>query len=137
MPILFRTNWGETPLDGPIALDGAAWLSGAGVYVVLLRPPLWQPEAWEPIYVGQARNLADRVARGHHKYWAWVLLAGGDRRRLALAYVHVDDAAARSRLEAELIRRYNPRTNEIRPTAGRADALIAAALRSSRRDWAG
>jgi hypothetical protein len=76
--------------------------------------PAWQPRPYRPIYVGEAGDLAGRVAASHEKYEEWRRAAGaGAADQLYVAYhlIYGGDAE-RAALAEGLVREYRPACNE-------------------------
>lgn len=81
---------------------GANWSEVPGIY---LFAGLNSAGKWYPLYVGQAKSLADRIPT-HDKWQA--------ARHLGATHVHamvVQDEAMRCAIEEALIRAYQPQLN--------------------------
>jgi hypothetical protein len=98
----------------PTAL-GNGWLPrSAGVYAILVSDPAWQPRPYRPIYVGEAGDLAGRVAASHEKYEEWRrAAAAGTADQLYVAYHLMSGGdAERAALAGGLVQEYRPACNE-------------------------
>ena len=83
--------------------DGTQWHNVAGIYIFA---GLNQTNQWIALYIGQCDSFADRIPS--HERWA-------EAARLGATHVHamvVPQAANRDRIEAELIRTFQPRLND-------------------------
>jgi hypothetical protein len=81
---------------------GTEWHSVAGIYIFAGPNSANQ---WIALYVGQCDSFADRIPS--HEQWAAAVRLGATR----VHAMAVPLAASRDRIEAELIRTFQPRLN--------------------------
>lgn len=92
------------------------WIPGiGGLYVFAIYIP--SQNVWIPLYIGKAKCFKDRFVN-HHK-WDAAFKKGV---RLVLT-VKVDDARLRTKLEAEMIREFDPELNEMVPLGGLSNCV--------------
>lgn len=118
MWILFgwHTWWGESgrPYRFKITLTPKGLPSEGGIYVFVQRRFVF---FLFPLYIGKAANFKSRLI-GHERWWeAWWKRGATERHVLVLK-----KPADRARVEEDLIRRYQPRMNNILVPRGSNDA---------------
>ncbi|MEQ3649658.1 GIY-YIG nuclease family protein [Hyphomonas sp.] len=109
MWILFgwHTWWGESgrPYRFKITLTPKGLPSEGGIYVFVQRRFVF---FLFPLYIGKAANFKSRLI-GHERWWeAWWKRGATERHVLV-----IKKPADRARVEEDLIRRYQPRMNDI------------------------
>jgi excinuclease UvrABC nuclease subunit len=88
--------------DCEVNQHGANWNDVPGIYIFA---GVNSAQKWYPLYVGQAKSLAERLP--NHEKWPAALLLGA-------THVHamvVQDESARCSIEQELIHTFQPRLN--------------------------
>ncbi len=125
MWILFgwHTWWGESgrPYRFKITLTKKGLPDDAGIYIFVQRRFVF---FLFPLYIGKAANFKNRLI-GHERWWeAWWKRGATERHVLV-----VKKASDRARIEEDLIRRYQPRMNDILIPRGHNDAPNNARLR--------
>ena len=118
MWILFgwHTWWGESgrPYRFKITLTPKGLPNEGGIYVFVQRRFVF---FLFPLYIGKAANSKSRLI-GHERWWeAWWKRGATERHVLVLK-----KPADRARVEEDLIRRYQPRMNDILIPRGSNDA---------------
>ena len=121
MWILFgwHTWWGESgrPYRFKITLTPKGLPDQGGVYVFVQRRFVF---FLFPLYIGKAANFKNRLI-GHERWWK----RGATERHVLVIKKESD----RARIEEDLIRRYQPRMNDILIPRGHNDAPNNARLR--------
>lgn len=118
MWILFgwHTWWGESgrPYRFKITLTKKGLPDDAGIYIFVQRRFVF---FLFPLYIGKAANFKSRLI-GHERWWeAWWKRGATERHVLVLK-----KESDRARVEEDLIRRYQPRMNNILVPRGSNDA---------------
>ena len=118
MWILFgwHTWWGESgrPYRFKITLTPKGLPNDGGIYVFVQRRFVF---FLFPLYIGKAANFKSRLI-GHERWWeAWWKRGATERHVLVLK-----KESDRARVEEDLIRRYQPRMNNILVPRGSNDA---------------
>tara|TARA_R100000656_G_C3912677_1_gene121185 strand:+ start:174 stop:599 length:426 start_codon:yes stop_codon:yes gene_type:complete len=118
MWILFgwHTWWGESgrPYRFKITLTPKGLPNDGGIYVFVQRRFVF---FLFPLYIGKAANFKSRLI-GHERLWeAWWKRGATERHVLVLK-----KESDRARVEEDLIRRYQPRMNNILVPRGSNDA---------------
>jgi len=83
----------------------------SGVYAVFVakQTESGKYNIWEPIYIGKADDVYERLIKDHHHYEDWINeLKYGDKLYFTIADVKSDDI---DRVEAALIHRIKPKFN--------------------------
>ncbi len=94
---------------------------GSGIYIFVRRRFVF---FLFPLYIGKATSLRSRLF-GHERWWeAWWKRGATERHVLV-----VRDSSDRARIEEDLIRKYQPRMNDILIPRGDQDAPSHAKLR--------
>ena len=104
---------------------------GNYVFAALIKPTILT-ERWEPIYIGETGNFANRLPS--HEKWVEARLKGATH---ILAHVNREGIEARQAEERDLVRAYNPPLNiEYSPPlgllAGQAPGIFGLGLASRR-----
>ena len=118
MLILFgwHTWWGESgrPYRFKITLTKNGLPDGGGIYIFVQRRFVF---FLFPLYIGKATNFKNRLI-GHERWWeAWWKRGATERHVLV-----IKKPADRARVEEDLIRRYQPRMNDVLIPRGSNDA---------------
>jgi hypothetical protein len=87
---------------------------GSGIYIFVRRRFGF---ILEPLYIGKATDFRSRLY-GHERWWEAWWKRGATERHILL----VRTASDRARIEEDLIRRYQPRMNDILVPRGENDA---------------
>ncbi len=118
--VLFLFGWhtwrGESgrPYRFNITLTKRGVPAGGGIYVFVRRRFVF---FLKPVYIGKAANLRSRL-KGHERWWeAWWKRGATERHLLKVA-----KESDRIRIEEDLIRRYQPKMNNMLVPRGRDDA---------------
>lgn len=104
---------------------------GGGVYIFVVRRFAF---FLFPLYIGKATNFKSRLY-GHERWWEAWWKRGATERHVLVVRGGMD----RARIEEDLIRRYQPKMNDILIPRGELDAPRNAKLRRAwrwRRWWA-
>jgi hypothetical protein len=96
---------------------------GSGVYIFVRRRFGF---FLQPLYIGKATNFRSRLY-GHERWWEAWWKRGATERHVLLVRTSSD----RARIEEDLIRRYQPRMNDMLIPRGELDAPANARLRRS------
>lgn len=114
-----------------ITLTRKGITEGSGVYIFVRRRFAF---FLFPLYIGKATNLKSRLY-GHERWWEAWWNRGATERHVLIVRGGMD----RARVEEDLIRRYQPKMNNILIPRGEHDAPRHAGLRKAwrwRRWWA-
>ena len=118
MWILFgwHTWWGESgrPYRFKITLTPKGLPNDGGIYVFVQRRFVF---FLFPLYIGKAANFKSRLI-GHERWWEAGWKRGATERHVLVLKKESD----RARVEEDLIRRYQPRMNNILVPRGSNDA---------------
>lgn len=96
-----KVNWNGHTFSSH--LPTIPWSNAAGIYIFC---GVNNRNEWFPIYIGQATSFAERLS-GHERWQEAV--------ELGASHIHAmaeDNQQSRGRIEAELIREFQPSLNE-------------------------
>ncbi len=125
--MLFLFGWhtwrGESgrPYRFNITLTKRGVPTGGGIYVFVRRRFVF---FLKPVYIGKATNFRSRL-NGHERWWEAWWKRGATERHL----MTVTKESDRARIEEDLIRRYQPKMNNMLVPRGSDDAPRNARLR--------
>jgi hypothetical protein len=96
----------------PVEFGSSRLPEHAGVYVIVVSDPAWEPRPYRPIYFGEAEDLAGTVAASHEKSDSWRYAAGAENGIYVAYHLMVGSNAERTAFKEKLIREYRPACNE-------------------------
>lgn len=107
-----QSTWRVIPVTLQIMVEGKKYTfqgprspsqlpKKSGVYMVM-------GNGGQPVYVGEASNMHDRVVNGHERKTCWQQHGTGQRIR----YVPIPHASVRKKVEARAISKWKPTCNK-------------------------